>query len=293
MPTPETRLPSQPRIPAPASQLPSWLGSESDVLGARRDLGYPGEASEVLDGFHLGVESPGDTEPGWEVYPARGVRIGRSDDCDVVLRDSAVSRYHAQIRQLKSGRYAVRDLMSQNGMRVNGKPTRQWTLNDGDVIQIANFRLTFGGGVLPRLAAGLSAQEEAPRDGVYGRTFAMGQDAARQLSERSVNQRAFLQVIGDRHRLAGLRVCQYVIECDSLVIGGAEEADLQLTTRLVPRICAVLIRSENRFALHPIAPWPFGPKLNGHRVHEPSILDDLDELDVGGVRFRFRLGTPE
>lgn len=287
---PRQALPDQPRLPkveAPpaepaAERFPSWLGSESDA----------GLGVSALDGFHLGVQGPGESEPSWEVFPASGVRIGRSKGCGVVLPDTGVSRYHAEIERLRSGRYAIRDLMSANGMRVNGQVTRQWTLNDGDVVQIGAYRLTFGGGVLPQLPAGSSALEAEPPDGVFGRTFTMGVDAERQLSERSVNHRAFLQVIGDRHRLAGLRVCQYVIECDAVVIGADEEADLRLTARLAPRICAVVVRSEGRFSLHPVASWPFGPKLNGHRVHQPQLLDDLDELEVGGVLLRFRMGTP-
>ena len=285
---PRPSIPERPRLPRMESEeveepprFPSWLGSESDAAAV---------VAPELDGFHLGIRGPDDTEPGWELHTAAGARIGRAPTCDVVLKDTSVSRLHAVIERMRTGRYLVRDLMSSNGLRVNGQVTRRWTLNEGDVIQIGPWSLHFGGSVLKSLP-----EDTKPRpspDGVYGRTFAITKEAARQLSERSVNQRAFLQVLGDGHRLAGLRVCQYVIECDAMVIGADPEADLQLTSRLAPRICAVIVRNQGRFTLHPIAGWPFSPKLNGHRAQDVQLLIDQDELEVGGVKFRFRSGAP-
>ncbi|MGE5286147.1 MAG: FHA domain-containing protein, partial [Micromonosporaceae bacterium] len=44
--------------------------------------------------------------------PVRAMRIGRSPDNDVVLTDLGVSRHHAELRNLGSGRYEIRDLDS-------------------------------------------------------------------------------------------------------------------------------------------------------------------------------------
>ncbi len=73
--------------------------------------------------------------------------IGRSYDCDIVLPERQVSRYHAEI-QRDDGGYLLRDLGSKNGtfvngQRVEGEPHR---LSDGDEIQIALYiRLGFVG----------------------------------------------------------------------------------------------------------------------------------------------------
>ncbi len=65
------------------------------------------------------------------------VIIGRSEDCDVVLLERQVSRYHAQIRRTDS-QYVLEDLGSKNGTYVNGREvTGPCTLQDGDEIQIA------------------------------------------------------------------------------------------------------------------------------------------------------------
>ncbi len=66
------------------------------------------------------------------------VTIGRASDCEIVLPERQVSRYHARIDRGASG-YTVRDLQSKNGTFVNGKQigAEPEPLNDGDEIQIA------------------------------------------------------------------------------------------------------------------------------------------------------------
>jgi len=70
--------------------------------------------------------------------------IGRGEDCDVVLRDRHISRYHARISRIE-GCYSVEDLGSKNGTHVNGRElTGVRVLEDGDEIQIAlRFKLAF------------------------------------------------------------------------------------------------------------------------------------------------------
>ncbi|HAV78822.1 MAG TPA: hypothetical protein DCX53_15840 [Anaerolineae bacterium] len=73
--------------------------------------------------------------------------IGRLDNCDIVLDSPEVSRRHAVIRQVGDA-YAIEDLDSSNGTYVNDAPVKQIQLNEGDLIQISNFRLLFQGGLL-------------------------------------------------------------------------------------------------------------------------------------------------
>jgi hypothetical protein len=48
-----------------------------------------------------------------------GALIGRSRECDIVLQDANVSRRHAELRPAGGG-WAITDLGSTNGVRVNG-----------------------------------------------------------------------------------------------------------------------------------------------------------------------------
>ena len=63
--------------------------------------------------------------------------IGRSPDCDVVLRDPAVSRRHALVSS-RGGRCAVRDLGSRNGVTRNGVPVAVAVLQPGDVLRFGD-----------------------------------------------------------------------------------------------------------------------------------------------------------
>jgi pSer/pThr/pTyr-binding forkhead associated (FHA) protein len=59
-----------------------------------------------------------------------------------VLADPNVSRNHAEIRP-QGDRYAVVDLGSTNGSRVNGVRVSSQVLNDGDELMFGNTRMRF------------------------------------------------------------------------------------------------------------------------------------------------------
>ncbi len=64
--------------------------------------------------------------------------IGRGSDCDLVMLERQISRYHARIEHDERG-YLLRDLGSKNGTFVNDKPVRKqpYRLRDGDEINLA------------------------------------------------------------------------------------------------------------------------------------------------------------
>ena len=64
------------------------------------------------------------------------LRVGRLDPLEIVLDDSSVSRYHAEMRATDRG-WRVRDLGSTNGTRLNGVRlgNGQWPLRPRDLLQ--------------------------------------------------------------------------------------------------------------------------------------------------------------
>ena len=68
--------------------------------------------------------------------------IGRSPDCQVVLKDFGISRQHAKIVVGEDG-VRIIDLKSKNGTQVNGVPVVEAPLKDGDRILLGKFQLTF------------------------------------------------------------------------------------------------------------------------------------------------------
>jgi len=81
-----------------------------------------------------------DGETTRRVRMADGLRIGRSSDNDIVLRDFSVSRHHARIEET-DGIFRIRDLDSTNGVKINETFVDLGNLSGGDLVSIGNFEL--------------------------------------------------------------------------------------------------------------------------------------------------------
>jgi adenylate cyclase len=77
-------------------------------------------------------------------FDSGDVVIGRSPDCQIVLRDFGISRNHAKVIVGDDGTVRILDLKSKNGTQVNGVPVVEAPLRDGDRILLGKFELTFG-----------------------------------------------------------------------------------------------------------------------------------------------------
>jgi hypothetical protein len=68
--------------------------------------------------------------------------IGRQADCDIIIRDSSVSRRHARL-EFEKDNYLLIDLKSTNGTFVNGKRISSRKLQPGDRIKVGSSVLNF------------------------------------------------------------------------------------------------------------------------------------------------------
>jgi len=87
------------------------------------------------------IYQDGDT-PQAHTFTTGEVVIGRSPDCQIVLKDFGISRTHAKVLVDEEGVRIV-DLKSKNGTQVNGVPVVEAPLKDGDRILLGKFQLTF------------------------------------------------------------------------------------------------------------------------------------------------------
>src|ERR1700716_4039385 len=79
-----------------------------------------------------------------DVFPLRDadVSIGRESSNDLCITDAALSRRHCLLMP-KREQFALRDLGSRNGTRVNGVPVDEQLLSHGDQIAIGSSLLVF------------------------------------------------------------------------------------------------------------------------------------------------------
>lgn len=70
------------------------------------------------------------------------LRLGRSPDNDVILRDPATSGHHARLER-RGDQFWLVDLGSTNGTLVNGEPIQEKELNHGDRVTIGQNAVSF------------------------------------------------------------------------------------------------------------------------------------------------------
>jgi SARP family transcriptional regulator, regulator of embCAB operon len=134
---------------------PDLQRREQDIL--HHTLARPGTVTEPPSASQLATERGVDTAcapitawirlPDGQRLPLNHPRItiGRSDDCDIVLPDSKISRRHAVIRQI-DGTHQLLDADSTNGTRVNGQdltPRTPHSLCDSDEITLGSRTLRY------------------------------------------------------------------------------------------------------------------------------------------------------
>ena len=70
------------------------------------------------------------------------LRLGRSPDNDLILRDPATSGHHARVER-RGEQFWIVDLGSTNGTTVNSEPVQERQLNHGDRITIGQNAVHF------------------------------------------------------------------------------------------------------------------------------------------------------
>ena len=112
---------------------------------------------------HLVVSPANGPSERFALRAGQGV-VGRSSECDLILPDVILSRRHAELVRAAEG-WAVRDLGSLNGTRLNGvRIVGEAPLHDGDVIALSDWTLVFReedapNGVAPRTDTSLRLRD--------------------------------------------------------------------------------------------------------------------------------------
>ena len=76
------------------------------------------------------------SRPGEPVELGERATLGRSQDCDLQIKDVESSRVHAEVFA-RDGQYHVRDLGSSNGTLLNGTEVEECVLKHGDRVRLS------------------------------------------------------------------------------------------------------------------------------------------------------------
>lgn len=98
------------------------------------------------DGASLVLIARGDAEQGGkrQVFPLKSdrVTVGRSHICDVCVDEPSMSSEHARLVR-SDGAWRIINLLSTNGVFVNGEKVFSHRLEDGDEIRLGRTTLRF------------------------------------------------------------------------------------------------------------------------------------------------------
>jgi pSer/pThr/pTyr-binding forkhead associated (FHA) protein len=123
--------------------MPAWQPPPTPPVGA------PGaETQPILSAMQghgpqaqLSVDSGPDAGNNHRAGDA-ALRVGRSPDNDLILRDPATSGHHARVER-RGQQFWIVDLGSTNGTLVNGEPVQEKELNHGDRVTIGQNAISF------------------------------------------------------------------------------------------------------------------------------------------------------
>lgn len=78
-----------------------------------------------------------------QVLTGSRIRLGRYPNNEIVIDNTTVSAYHAEIIQRPDGRHEIADRDSRNGTRVNGAIIMSQVLKDGDLITLGGASMHY------------------------------------------------------------------------------------------------------------------------------------------------------
>lgn len=212
--------------------------------------------------------------------------IGRKPHNDIRIDNLAVSGEHAAIITMLNDSF-LEDLESTNGTYVNGRPVKKHFLQDGDVIELAKYRLKYVKDANEKVGADAEKTMVLRPDAVRG---ALEQPAEAPLPPSPPPMAEPLPMTASA-RARGQLPSGSIQILTGANAGREVELSKTLTTLGKPgvMVAAIARRPLGYFITHVEGPQP--PRVAG-RVLEPNkpyALMDHDVIELGGVKMEFFL----
>lgn len=212
------------------------------------------------------------------------ISIGRAPDNEIHIDNLSVSNYHARVYS-EAGRLIVEDLDSLNGTFLNNSRVKKQWLRSGDAILVGKHVILVDQEHDAARAVEVGRKVPAPK---VDETYVM--DPSRR-SELFNGPGAGDEAASARLRVPTLVVIKgktsqkdYSLSNKLTMIGKSPMATVRLRGWFAPQVAAQISKNQNGYYLGGNAR---SPKVNGERVKPPVLLNDGDEIEVGGVLLKF------
>ncbi|MCU0599477.1 MAG: FHA domain-containing protein [Desulfobacterales bacterium] len=227
--------------------------------------------NDVLDTYVLDAE--------------KTVKIGRSDQNDIVLDESAVSGFHAEIESEPDGFY-ITDILSKNGTFVDGELVISRKLDHGNIITIGTYALTFkyadNENHHPKTAGAVSEATMMVDTPTHRSKLAKSLAEIGEHKKKNVLQGEFLFLDGKSPPV--------LLEKPITTIGKDSTCDIPAKGLLVAKIAAEVVKKHDGFFIKPTV-GKFFPKLNNKPLKTEVRLNDFDLIEIGSTRLQFHFRT--
>ncbi len=204
------------------------------------------------------------------------VLIGRSAECDIILRDPKASRKHARL-EISADQIAVFDLNSRSGVSVDGVDIETATLADGSSIQVAGYVMRLER-VSDRVTAAdadeyieIAAGQSEPSivESVAPGEATLTHAGLEQSLQDTTESRLVIYADGSPREIT--------LRADEISIGRDEGCDIAITDSAASRRHAVLRRNGDRYVLTDLDSKN-GTFIRNRRITESKLF--------GGTNFR-------
>lgn len=176
------------------------------------------------------------------------ITIGRRPHNDIVIDNLAISGEHAVIVTHDNDSF-LEDLNSTNGTQINGQPVRKHFLQDGDVVELAQFRVMY-----------IAGDESDGHDRPAGTATESGLTS---------------QLLPTIRVLNGPSIGKEIALTRVLTTFGRPDMQIAVVTR----------RDQAYFLAH--VEGDCYPVLNGHTIGtEPQQLFDGDVIELSGIQMK-------
>lgn len=220
----------------------------------------------------------------YPVSTEKTLKIGRSDQNDIIIDETDVSNVHAEVEFDHDGFYLT-DIQSKNGTFIDGELIISRKLKNGNVITIGSYSLLF------KYDVSENFHEEA--DSVSQATMMLDTSIhrsklAKSLSEigeekETVKSRGMITFLdGNREPFA--------IDKPLIKIGKETSCDIVVKGLFIGKAAAEIRQSKEIFYIRPSFEKS-RLKVNYKTVKEETVLKDFDVIEVGSTKMQFHLST--